>query len=424
MDEQRLQKIRQLESYQKPKEPEVEEVGQKPVFLTPLQSLEHLKEGDHAHLECRVEPINDPNLKIQWYRNGKPLTAGHRYRTTHDFGYVALDILYVYGEDTGTFMCKAQNLLGEAMNTCNIRCVNRKSIILDTQHPDGLEKIQKLESRGAQTRNEIAEVPITPPTFTTQLHGTTEILEGQTAHFEAQVEPIHDSNLKIEFYHNGKLLQSASRFHTTFDFGYISLDIQKSVAEDAGTYMVRAYNALGESRSSINLNVIAKGGIISESLRPEGLEKIRQLELGTPHQRPEVPEPVTRQRPVFTQPLQNIDSIAEGQTAHFECRLIPVGDPTLRVEWYRNEKLIEDSSRITKQHDFGFVSMDISHIRDEDAGKEDFFFTNFTTNLVHYFLNGIVRSVYSIFVFLPNLMKKIICAHKHLIYHFILKILQ
>lgn len=127
-------------------------------------------------------------------------------------------------------------------------------------------------------------------------------------------------------------MQSASRFHTTFDFGYISLDISKAVPEDAGEYTVRAYNNLGESRSSIKLNVIAKGSIITESQRPEGLEKIRQLELGTPHQRPEVPEAVTRQRPVFTQPLQNIDSIAEGQTAHFECRLIPVGDPTLKVE--------------------------------------------------------------------------------------------
>lgn len=368
LDEQRLQKIRQLESYQKPVAAEVEEVGQKPVFLTPLTSLENLKEGDHAHLECRVEPINDPNLKIEFYHNGKAIRAGHRFRTTHDFGYVALDILTVYGEDTGTYMCKATNLLGEAMNTCNIRCVNRKSIILDTQHPDGLEKIQKLESRGAPMRNEVAEVPVTPPCFTTNLHGTTEIHEGQTAHFEAQVQPIHDSNLRIEFYHNGKPLPSASRFHTTHDFGYISLDIQKAVAVDAGEYTVRAINALGESRSSIGLRVIDRESIITESQRPEGLERIRQLEDNQPYRRPEVPEAVTRQRPVFTQPLQNIDSITESQTAHFECRLIPVGDPTLKVDWYRNEKLIEDSSRITKQHDFGFVSMDITHIRDEDEG--------------------------------------------------------
>lgn len=368
LDEQRLQKIQQLENYQKPVAAEIEEIGQKPVFLTPLISLENLKEGDHAHLECRVEPINDANLKIEWYINGKAIRAGHRFRTTHDFGYVALDVLYVYGEDTGTYMCKATNLHGEAMNTCNLRVVNRKSIILDTQHPDGLEKIQKLESRGTPMRNEVADIPITPPRFSTELRGSTEIYEGQTAHFEAQIEPIHDSNLQIEFYHDGKPLPSASRFHTTFDFGYVSLDIQKAVPEDAGNYTVRAVNALGESKSSTNLRVVARGSIITESQRPEGLEKIRQLESAQPYQRPEVPEPVTRQRPVFTQPLQNIDFIAETQTAHFECRLIPVGDPTIKVEWYRNEKLIEDSSRITKKHDFGYVSMDITHIRADDEG--------------------------------------------------------
>lgn len=368
LDEQRLQKIIQLENHHKPITPEVEQQGQKPVFLTPLVSLENLKEGDHAHLECRVEPINDPNLKIEWYINGKAIRAGHRFRTTHDFGYVALDVLYVYGEDTGTYMCKATNLLGEAMNTCNIRVVNRRSIILDTQHPDGLEKIQKLESRVAPGRSEINDLPISPPHFVAQLHGSTEVYEGQTAHFEAQVEPIHDPNLRIEFYHNGKPLPSASRFHITFDFGYVSLDITHAVAEDAGEYSVCAINALGQCKSSVNLRVIVKGGIITDSQCPDGLEKIRLLEGAQPFKRPEIEDPVTRQRPVFTQPLQNIDFMAEGQTAHFECRLIPVGDPTLKVEWYRNEKPIENSSRITKQHDFGYVSMDISHIRDDDEG--------------------------------------------------------
>uniref|UniRef100_A0A1B0FY72 Ig-like domain-containing protein n=1 Tax=Phlebotomus papatasi TaxID=29031 RepID=A0A1B0FY72_PHLPP len=368
LDEQRLAKIRELESYERPQKPEVEEVGQKPVFLTPLNSLENLKEGDHAHLECRVEPINDPNLRIEWFINGKAIRAGHRFRTTHDFGYVALDVLYVYGEDTGTYMCKATNLLGEAMNTCNIRVVNRRSIILDTQHPDGLEKIQKLESKAGPTRPEIQDLPLSPPRFVTQLRGTTELYEGQTAHFEAQVEPIHDPNLRIEFYHNGKPLPSASRFHITFDFGYVALDIQHVVPEDAGEYSVRAVNALGQCVSSIKMQVHAKDSIIMESQRPEGLEKIRQLESATPFKRPDIPDQVTRQRPVFTQPLQNIDAIVEGDTAHFECRLIPVGDPTLKVEWFRNDKPLEDSSRITKQHDFGYVSMDIQHVREEDQG--------------------------------------------------------
>lgn len=368
LDADRLKKIRELENYERPQKAETETPGQKPIFLTPLVSLEHLKEGEHAHLECRVEPINDPNLKIEWFINGKAIRAGHRFRTTHDFGYVALDVLYVYGEDSGTYMCKATNLLGEAMNTCNIRCLNRRSIILDTQHPDGLEKIQKLESKAGPARPEIEDAPISAPRFVTELRGTTEIYEGQTAHFEAQVQPIHDPNLRIEFYHNGKPLPSASRFHITFDFGYVALDIQHCVPEDAGEYSVRAVNALGQCKSSINMRVIAKDSIILESQRPEGLEQIRQLEQAQPFKRPEIDDPVTKQRPVFTQPLQNIDHIAESQTAHFECRLIPVGDPTLKVEWFRNEKPVENSSRITTQHDFGYVSMDISHVREEDVG--------------------------------------------------------
>ena len=67
LDAQRLEKIRQLETVEVKQEVEKEVVHQKPVFLTPLNNLDRLKEGEHAHLECRVEPINDPNLKIEWY---------------------------------------------------------------------------------------------------------------------------------------------------------------------------------------------------------------------------------------------------------------------------------------------------------------------------------------------------------------------
>lgn len=246
--------------------------------------------------------------------------------------------------------------------------LGRRSILLETHHPEGLEKIRELEAQGRPAKLEIEEPPPSPPRFVTELRGTTEVYEGKTAHFEAQIEPLHDPNLRIEFYHNGRPLTHASRFHITFDFGYVALDIDHCVPEDAGEYSVKAINNLGECKSSINLRVIEKGSIIMDSQRPEGLEKIRQLEAHQPYKKPDRDEPQTRQRPVFTQPLQNIDYIEEAETAHFECRLIPVGDPTLKVEWFRNEKPLEDSSRIKKLHDFGYVSLDIAHVRDDDEG--------------------------------------------------------
>lgn len=63
-----------------------------------------------SHIQ--IEPTNDNELTVEWYHNGQPLANGHRFRKTHDFGYVALDILYVFPEDTGEWTCVARNRLG------------------------------------------------------------------------------------------------------------------------------------------------------------------------------------------------------------------------------------------------------------------------------------------------------------------------
>lgn len=89
--------------------------------------------------------------------------------------------------------------------------------------------------------------------------------------------------------------------------------------------------------------VSGAGSIILDSQRPEGLEKIKELEMAVPFKRADYAEPISKQRPMFTQPLQNVDAINEGQTAHFECRLIPIGDSSMTVEWFRNEKPLETS---------------------------------------------------------------------------------
>ncbi|KAK3888336.1 hypothetical protein Pcinc_007597 [Petrolisthes cinctipes] len=368
LDEERLRKIRQLETMGQTTEEAKEVVFQKPVFTTPLISVDNLKEGERCHLECRLEPINDPNLKVEWFVNGVEIKAGHRFRTTHDFGYVALDVLYTYAEDSGNYLCKATNKVGEAVNSCSVKVAARRSIYFDTQHPEGWEKIQNLEQRGRYDRIEVTEPPMQAPRFTSELRGNTLLSEGQHVHLEGRVEPVHDPTLRIEWYHNGKALQSAARFHTTFDFGYVALDITGVYPEDSGEYTCRAVNHLGEATSIISFKVEGKEAIIYESARPEGLEKIRQLEDSAKMGHQVVEDSRTFQRPVFTQPLQNLDNLTEGQTAHFECRLIPVGDPKLKVEWFRNEKPVETSSRINRTHDFGYVALDITGVRPDDEG--------------------------------------------------------
>lgn len=48
---------------------------------------------------------------------------GSRFRTTNDFGFVTLDIQQTIPEDSGVYMCKAYNLVGEAVSSCSTRVI-------------------------------------------------------------------------------------------------------------------------------------------------------------------------------------------------------------------------------------------------------------------------------------------------------------
>ena len=147
-------------------------------------------------------------MTVEWFVNGLQLKTGHRFKLTNDFGYIALDILYAYPEDTGTYMVRATNELGEAVTTCVISVSEKRSIIYDTNNPEGLERIQQLESHTIRGLQEVEDKAPIPPIFISQLRGTTKLVEGERAHFECRVEPSYDSNLEIEFLHNGNPLIS------------------------------------------------------------------------------------------------------------------------------------------------------------------------------------------------------------------------
>jgi hypothetical protein len=79
----------------------------------------------------------------------------------------------------------------------------------------------------------------------------------------------------------------------------------------------------------------AKKSIYLESQHESALDRISYLEDSSRYQRQTVQEETVTQAPVFTQPVRDI-KVAENQAVHFEARLIPVGDPKLKVEWLRN----------------------------------------------------------------------------------------
>ena len=95
-------------------EADMEDMEAAPLFLTRPRESYRLGEGRNVHFEAKLTPITDPNLKVEWLKDGRPVTVGHRFRPIHDFGYVALDILGLIEEDSGTYTCRAANLAGQA----------------------------------------------------------------------------------------------------------------------------------------------------------------------------------------------------------------------------------------------------------------------------------------------------------------------
>lgn len=55
-----------------------ETTTQAPVFTSSMKSIE-VKEGQRAHFECRIIPVSDPTLKVEWMLNGQPLKQGNTF---------------------------------------------------------------------------------------------------------------------------------------------------------------------------------------------------------------------------------------------------------------------------------------------------------------------------------------------------------
>lgn len=181
--------------------------------------------------------------------------------TTYRFGYVALTLLHVYPEDSGVYVCRAANEAGEATTTATLRCTARPAIERRPIQEDSVRAIRELEDAEKYSRQiSIDETAsLTKPVFIRPLSNKDNLLEGGNCHFEAQLTPVNDSTMKVEWFLNGQPLTTGSRINSTFSFGYVALNIMSLRCEDSGVYMCRATNAKGEAVSTATLRVKAQG---------------------------------------------------------------------------------------------------------------------------------------------------------------------
>lgn len=349
-----------------PREEEPERDFEKPFFTQILNGPTELWEGQHAHFEARVVPVGDPNLRFEWYVNGVELKLGSRFKVTHDFGFVTLDIMSTVPNDSGVYMCKAINKAGEAVSSISMKVKSKSNIMGEPLQPDAWQKIQLKEA----DMNKVPEMfvdttPQQPPVFTTHLKSYDKLSEGQHVYLEAQVEPRSDPNLRVEWFKNGVSLNTGTRLRSTFDFGLVTLSINGLRSDDSAIYTCKATNLMGEAISTCSLKIEDKHWLLGQTLHPEAIPKLQDLERA-PEARPEAPEPIY-ELPMFITHLNNVEC-TEGDSVHFECNVEPSKDPTLRIDWFVNGKPLPSGARYKSTYDFGYVALDITHSYEEDSG--------------------------------------------------------
>ena len=371
LEEQRayIQKTEQLEQYQASKmmksQMSSELTAQAPEFKTSIKDQCDVKEGGFAHFEARLEPMGDTTMKVDWLKDGKPVEASSRITSFFNFGYVALTIKQVANHDQGTYSCVASNACGRAETKAQLRMGLKPEGEFQSKT---WESIQRMETSKVETKMEVQQEVTSSPKFVSPLKGTNVVLEGQRAHFECRVEPQNDPKMSIQWFFNGQVLQASSRIQTFHDFGYVALDINDARREDSGTYTLVATNVLGSQQAEVQLNVDAHAQVDFSTLHSKTVKETARFETKQEIKQ-EFEEIVSHGPPVFKTTLQSPEPVSEGQNIHLEARLEPIGDPSMRVEWFFNGRPLTIGSRFKTYNDFGFIALDIMGVTPQDQGQ-------------------------------------------------------
>ncbi|XP_052319850.1 obscurin isoform X13 [Oncorhynchus keta] len=191
--------------------------GGAPRFLTRPKAFA-VCVGKDATLSCTI--VGNPTLLITWEKEKLRLTSGGRFKTVDDGNVYRLTIYDLTLEDSGQYMCRAKNNVGEAY-----ACV--------TLHV-GLP--QEMVDR--------APVFMVKPTSARVGLGGDVVFHCRVA---AYPEP------KFDWDKDGRYLAETNRIKVSSDGDSSSLRIQSVRSLDSGTYTCRAQNSVGRSNSAAAL---------------------------------------------------------------------------------------------------------------------------------------------------------------------------
>ncbi|CAL8265763.1 unnamed protein product [Lota lota] len=248
------------------------EKQQKPQFKKKLTSV-RMKRFGPAHFECRLTPIGDPTMVVEWLHDGKPLDAANRLRMVNEFGYCSLDYEVAYPRDSGVITCRATNKFGVDQNSATLVVKDEKGLVEESQLPEGIkgghriDEIERMAHEGGPTGVSADEETEKTKPCIVLVPEPAVIVEGETARFRCRVTGYPTP--KVNWYLNGQLIRKSKRYRLRYD-GIYYLEIVDVKSYDSGEVKVVADSNLGSAEHTVKLEILQKEDLRTRLRRADG----------------------------------------------------------------------------------------------------------------------------------------------------------
>ncbi|XP_030643506.1 obscurin-like protein 1 [Chanos chanos] len=298
-----------------------------------------VQSGTDAVLKCQIG--GDPRPAVIWERNNMKIHPEGRYRVFEDGNVYNLIITAVTTEDSGQYICKAKNSIGETYAAATLKVEG---------------EAQEMELR-EENKPRFLIKPL-----------STRVGRGEDAVFSCKLWG--NPRPEVVWEKDGRKLHEifeSTHFSVGYqDGGWFQLKIFKTRAPDGGVYTCKARNEFGESLAGAVLLVDAGPGHEDEGNRNGYTNGHWKPHQGKQRSGRQVATRL-KEDPLPNSAKVKMFAVTEGKHAKFRCYV--TGKPKPEIIWRKDGRLILSGRRYLLYEDReGYFTLKVLYCKQQDNG--------------------------------------------------------
>uniref|UniRef100_A0A3Q1FD51 Obscurin-like protein 1 n=1 Tax=Acanthochromis polyacanthus TaxID=80966 RepID=A0A3Q1FD51_9TELE len=298
-----------------------------------------VQSGADAVLKCQIG--GDPRPAVIWERNNEKIDPQGRYRVFEDGNVYNLIISAVTTEDSGQYICKAKNSIGETYAAATLKVEG---------------EAQEMEFR-EENKPRFLIKPL-----------STRVGRGEDAVFSCKLWG--SPRPEVVWEKDGRKLNEifeSTHFSVGYqDGGWFQLKIFKTRAPDGGVYTCKARNEFGEALAGAVLLVDAGPGHEEEGNRNGYTNGHWKAHQGKQRSGRQVPNRLKDDTMTKSTKVKMF-AVTEGKHAKFRCFV--TGKPKPEIIWRKDGRLILSGRRYLLYEDReGYFTLKVLYCKQKDNG--------------------------------------------------------